>query len=372
MASLLCPVSASAQTVRGILIERGPSTPIPGAFVVLEDSSGTTVSTTLTTSSGTWLLRAPRAGEYRLRADRIGYSSAFSEWLELAAGQSVSYRLETDVSPVSLAGLEVEGVSRLCGSLREESLAIHRVWVEARKALTAIVWTGQQPYFRFDAVYFHRTLDPGGRPTSAIEYEEMRFFGRHPFHSVPPRDLVLGGFVQSVSGSLRYHAPDADVLLSNDFQRRHCFRLVRDSGLLGLVFEPLRNVRVSDISGTMWIDAESAQLRRLDFSYENLDIGVDGENLGGRVDFARLPSGAWIVRAWTIRAPILGLGPERTRGGRPLPRSLVVEAIDEGGGEVTAVYLTSRLVGRTSTDTLPVRPPPDSLIMRFPLAEPIP
>lgn len=359
----------AAQSVRGVLVERGTDTPIGGAFVILEDSTGTAVSTTLATGSGTWLLNAPGAGTYRLRTDRIGYESTFSEPFDLLEGQSLSYRLEAGVSPVGLAGLAVEGSPGPCEALREESLAVHRAWEEARKALAAIVWTGQQPYFRFDAVYFQRTLDPDGVPTSAVEYEEVRYFGRHPFRSVPVRDLVLGGFVQTVGGSLRYYGPDAEVILSDDFQRRHCFRLIEDGGLLGLEFEPLPDARVTDISGTLWLDAASAELRRLDFQYEKLEIGVDTGGLGGWVEFARLPSGAWIVRSWAIRAPIVGLTPARSLGGRRLPRELVLEAIDEGGGHVTAVYLTSRLVGRTSTDTLPVRPPPDSLIVRFPLEE---
>lgn len=365
LAIVACPLVGTAQTIRGTLVQRGSDIPIPGAFVILEDSAGVSISTTLTSSAGTWLLNVPGAGTYRLRADRIGYTSTLSEMLLLAEGESASYRLEADVQPVELAGLDVVGVGGPCETMREESLAIHQVWEEARKALAAIVWTGQQLYFRFDGVHFVRTLDPDGVPTSAMDYEEVRYFGRHPFRSVPARDLVLGGFVQLISGSLQYYAPDADVILSEEFLRRHCFRLSRDDGLIGLAFEPVRDARMADISGTMWLDERTAELRWLDFRYENLD--VDSQRLGGRVDFTRLPSGAWIVRSWAIRAPIMGLTPPRTSGGRILPRYLELQGIDEGGGQVTAVYLTSRLAGRTSTDTLPVRPPPDSLIVRFPL-----
>jgi hypothetical protein len=52
-----------------------------------------------------------------------------------------------------------------------------------------------------------------------------------------------------------------------------------------------------------------------------------------------------------------------------MPRRRVLTGIDEGGGQVTAVFLTSRLAGSASTDTLPVRPPADSLIVRFPLRD---
>lgn len=359
---------AAAQTVRGTLVEQGTDRPIPGAFVVLEDSTGRTLSTALTTSAGTWLLRAPAAGTYQLRADRIGYASTISEPITLAAGESVTYGLSAGVVPIGLAALAVDGQGGQCEVLREDGPVAYRVWEEARKALAAIVWTGQQHYFRFDAVLFERHLDTDGQPTTVVEYEEVRYFGRHPFRSIPTRDLVLGGFVQSVAGTVQYYGPDADVLLSGDFLRRHCFRLADtdDPGIVGLEFEPLKDVRVADISGTMWLDAESAELRRLDFRYANLDLSVDTDHLGGTVDFVRLPSGAWIVQHWAIRVPVIQLGPEsRNSAGRQRGRRLVLAGIDEGGGQVTAVFLTSRLAGSSSIDTLPVRPPADSLIARY-------
>ncbi len=369
---LLVARPGAGQTIRGTLLEEGTDQPIPGAFVVLQDSVGLAVSTTLTGSAGTWLLRAPRAGTYRVRADRIGYASSTSEPLSVAAGETIVHRLVVAVAPVGLSELAVEGAGGQCEVMREESLGVYRVWEEARKALAAIVWTGQQQYYRFDAVHFQRMLDAKGMPTSLAEYEEVRYFGRHPFRSIPTRDLILGGFVQRIAGSVQYYGPDADVMLSSDFLRRHCFRLVNtdETELVGLNFEPVGGSRVIDISGTMWLNGESSELRRLDFRYENLDLPVDTKRLGGTVEFARLPSGAWIVQHWAIRVPVIEMGPPRTSsGGRVLPRRRVLTGIDEGGGQVTAVFLTSRLAGSASTDTLPVRPPADSLIVRFPLRD---
>ena len=363
--------SARAQTVRGTLVEERTDRPIPGAFVILEDSTGQAVSSTLTGSAGTWLLRAPMAGTYRLRADRIGYASYLSDSLVLEEGESATYRLAAAVAPIGLTQLAVEGAGGQCEVLAaEEGLAVYQVWEEARKALAAIVWTGQQPYYRFDAVHYQRRLDGHGVPAGPAEYEEVRYFGRHPFRSIPTRDLVLGGFVQSFSGAVQYYGPDAEVMLSTEFLRRHCFHLVEtdDSGLVGLKFGPVDEARVIDIEGIMWLDPESSELRRLDFHYENLDLSVDTRHLGGTVEFARLPSGAWIVQHWTIRVPIIEQGPpRRSSGGRTLPPRRLLTGIDEGGGQVTAVFLTSRLLGYPSTDTLPVRPPPDSLIVRYPV-----
>lgn len=363
---------ARAQVVRGTLLEEETSRPIPGAFVILQDSAGRSVATTMTAGAGTWLLRAPAAGTYQIRADRIGYSSLVSEPLTLAEGESVTYRLSAGVAPIEMAELAVEGAGGECDVLEEEGLAVYRVWEEARKALAAIVWTGQQPYYRFDAVHFEQSLDADEQPLSEIEYEEVRYFGRHPFRAIPVQDLVLGGFVQRISGTVQYYGPDAAVLLSDEFLRRHCFRLLDtdDPTLVGLEFEPVADARVEDIAGTMWLDAASAELRRLDFRYENLDLGVDTRHLGGTIHFVRLPSGAWIVQHWAIRVPVLQLGPERRNSaGRPLPRRLILGGMNEGGGQVTAVFLTSRLAGASSTDTLPVRPPPDSLIVRYPLRQ---
>jgi hypothetical protein len=306
-----------------------------------------------------------------LRADRIGYASFLSDSLVLEADASLTYRLAVAVAPIGLTELAVEGADNRCELLGEEGLAVYRVWEEARKALAAIVWTGQQPYYRFDAVHYRRRLDSAGLPASAVEYEEVRYFGRHPFRSIPTRDLVLGGFVQRISGEVQYYGPDADVLLSDEFLLRHCFRLVDMDrpGVVALEFEPVVETRTIDISGMMWLDAESSELRRLDFTYENLQLPVDTRRLGGSVEFARLPSGAWIVQHWAIRVPIIETAPARTSGGRTLAPRRVLSGIDEGGGQVTAVYLTSRLAGFASTDTLPVRPPPDSLIVRFPLRD---
>ena len=182
---------------------------------------------------------------------------------------------------------------------------------------------------------------------------------------------MLGGFVRSVGGYVAYYAPDAEVLLSNEFLARHCFRLLRgDEGLLGLGFDPLPEQRSRpDISGTMWLDPRSGELRSLSYRYQNLGLGVSTEHLGGEVAFARLSSGAWIVRSWAIRTPVLDRGPPRRNlAGRPLPPRTVLRGIDEGGGHVTSVWMTGHLAGSVSTDTLPVRPPADSLIDRFPLS----
>ena len=359
---------AVAQTVRG-LVEQSDGVPIYGAFVMLEDSSGVVSSRVLSTESGSFRITAPAPGAYRLRADRIGYSAAVSPWLRLNEGEDLSYRFVIEPSPVRLREIRVEERAR-CMILPDEGIELQRVWDEALKAITATAWTGQQPYFRFDAVMHTQTLDNRGRPTAEAVLEEVRFYGRHPFRAIPAQDLVLGGFVQHPGGLVAYYAPDADVLLSDSFVRRHCFRLVRgqaqSAGLLGLEFEALPQSRLPDIEGVMWLDPASSELRWLEFTYVNLEASIEQQGLGGMVEFARLPSGAWIIRSWWIRVPVV----EWVPGLVQRPGRYRLQGIDEGGGQVVSVWLTARIAGLLPTDTLRVTPPPDSLLMRFDLEEP--
>ena len=44
-------------------------------------------------------------------------------------------------------------------------------------------------------------------------------------------------------------------------------------------------------------------LHYLDFSYTRLPEDLVAPRAGGRIEFLRVPSGAWIVRDWVIRMP---------------------------------------------------------------------
>ena len=80
---------------------------------------------------GFFLLHAPSVGEYRLRADRIGYRATYSDPFFLAPGDTLVVGLEANIEPVSLAGIEAEA-GRRCRVRPEEGLAVSRVWEEAR------------------------------------------------------------------------------------------------------------------------------------------------------------------------------------------------------------------------------------------------
>ena len=67
------------QSVRGQLVDKTNGAAISGAFVVLVDQGGQEVARVLTGDAGTFLLRAPAPGTYRLQSKRIGFRMTASQ-----------------------------------------------------------------------------------------------------------------------------------------------------------------------------------------------------------------------------------------------------------------------------------------------------
>ena len=308
-ALVLLPATASAQTVLVRVI--GPaSTPVFGALAHLVDPSGTVVKNALTDERGRALFIGIPAATYRVRVEMIGMATGESDLFEVAEGMSVPQDVHLESSAIQLEGIVVELDGGRC-MLRPagEGLAIAVVWNEARKALSAAAFTDQQGLYRYETMIYNRQLDTTHTILSEEETHREGYM-RTPFDSRPAEDLVSNGFVQDDGQGRRYFAPNAAVLLSDAFLDTHCFGLAREDrgteGMIGLVFEPTGDDKsVTDIAGTMWIDTETAELRWLDFRYEYVDGDISSRDVGGRVDFRRMPSGTWIVPEWWIRMPVI-------------------------------------------------------------------
>lgn len=352
--ALLGVIPAAAQSVRGELVEEGSTRPVAGAFVVLMDEAGRRGAAGLSDAAGRFLLAAPRPGRFTVRAERVGYAATLSAPLELAAGDPVPLRLAVETRPVLLEGLLAEGERRGC-EVRPDGGATAAVWEEARKALAAAAWTEEQALVRFAVVQRVRELGPDLQLTREISHSETRV-GSRPFESPPARQLADSGFVQRHrDGVLVFHAPDAGVLLSDEFLDGHCFR-VRDGrgeeeGMVGLVFQPAQGRGSAGITGTLWLDARTSQLRHLEYRYPGLRMRGPADRVGGRVEFERLASGAWIVRRWWIRTPLVAL---EAAGRRPGERAAErVVGFREVGGEVTQVLPAARQTGAAARRTAP-------------------
>src|SRR5574341_251420 len=161
VSALAGAVPLPAQAVRGQLVDQGNGFPIGGAFVVLLDQAGGEVARVLTGPDGTFLLRAPAPGTYRLQSKRIGFRVSHSPPLALAEGQTIGFRLHVEAVPTRLPPVVVEGHPQ-CGTRGEEGTAVARLWEEVREALAAVRWTAGQRALRYTVESFERDFGAVG------------------------------------------------------------------------------------------------------------------------------------------------------------------------------------------------------------------
>lgn len=95
------PLHTGEQLIDGRLLDEDTDEPIPWGLVRLL-WAGDPVATVLSREDGTFRLVSPRAGTYRLRAERIGYETAESDDLYLQLGDTITidFRLAVDAVPL--------------------------------------------------------------------------------------------------------------------------------------------------------------------------------------------------------------------------------------------------------------------------------
>jgi len=338
----LLPDRGAAQTVRGTLSEVGTGSPVEGALVILRDSVGQEVDGYLTNAAGRFILRASRGGVFMVTAERIGFETVRSDSFTLATSQILGLPLETSQAPVPLDELRVEGEQR-CVVRPEEGLELANLWDEARQVLTVQDWTEREGLYQYLMSSYVRDLDSDAHLVLSETRERYERVTRVPIRSLPAEDLLEGGFVRQLEdGSYEYYGPDASVLLSDEFLDTHCFKLTegeRSRAEIGLSFEPALQGGAPDITGTLWLDRRTAELKTLDFNYTWAPYPEAQGAAGGRIEFEGLPNGAWIVRRWWIRMPTVSHSRNPLAG---MVTEQWVSGYTEAGGEVAQAYALNR------------------------------
>ena len=100
LAVLLSAAPAAAQVVEGRVTESQTQQPVAGAQVQLLDAAGEPAANAVTDAAGAFRLQAPDAGEYRLRAERVGLRATLTRVLALAAGEAVAVEVRMAPEPV--------------------------------------------------------------------------------------------------------------------------------------------------------------------------------------------------------------------------------------------------------------------------------
>jgi hypothetical protein len=344
LAALLAATPLSAQFARGIITERDSGAPLNGAFVVLLDAAGRQRNAVLSDDRGNYVMRAPEAGAFRIRAELIGHESVITPRFDVPAAGPAIVNVQLGVAAIELAAVEASAGDRRCVARPESGKQTARLWEEARKALAVTSWTAKQDgVAEFRTRTYDRELALG---SLAMVWQGVRsgYTQARPYAAVSPDSLAAYGFVRTVTAdSVMYFGPDAETLLSDVFLDTHCFDARRGegdaAGLIGLGFSPVRGRKLADINGTLWLDPRSSELKYIEFTYTGISAELNVRGVGGRTDFRRLPNGAWIVDRWYIRLPI----PRRGLQGH-----LVAAALLEGGGEIVDVKIAGNSVPKAT------------------------
>jgi len=330
----------AAQTVEGAFVDPAGE-PVAGARAALRDPAGREIAATSTGRDGGFVLRAPAGGTFVLRVERIGYGATESAPFTLADGQAVQRRVTANAERIALEGIVVQSRSR-CTPRPGSGPQTATVWGEARKVLGSARESAESEDYRYAVRRFWRQLDAPGTTILHDSAATAELASGTPFMAVPLDRLAREGYVEAYGDDFLFHAPDARVLLSDEFQERHCFALEQgEGGLIGLSFEPVSGAR-PDVRGTLWLDRATAELRRLEYRYTGVPgLRREADAAGGRMEFTRLPDGRWIVGRWSIRMPIVTA--TRVQGSMPFSDPSLrdqnalhfrLAGIREEGGEV--------------------------------------
>jgi len=331
----LSTAGAAAQIVRGTVADSLTGAPVRDALVMLIGTDGSTHARALSLDAGGYAIAAPSPGRYSIRTKRIGYRAVQSGPFEVAAGEVRVHDVLAPTIRVSLPSVTVHA-QRQCVVRPGDGVPAFQLWEEVRTALYQTQLAQRGDLFHTTARRWTRELDTLARLVHDDSSWTLSGMAQKPFVAMPADHLERVGFIERKGSNTWYfYAPDADVLLSEIFLRHYCFRVVEGGeGSIGLAFEPARKRRVTDVQGVLWLNAETAELRHLEFTYTKLPWSVPNSRVGGRVEFEELASGVWIVRRWYVRAPRMGVERTYFRMGSSLQlrnRERLVSIIEHGG-----------------------------------------
>ena len=300
------PSSAWSQAAElRIKLNTVDGSPVNGALIALLDSRDSVVAEGLGSENGSRVLRAP-PGEYRVRVRRIGYLPFISSPVSLPRPSELS--LDVQSPRVVLESIVVTSKSQ-CRRSDPASQTLSVVWDEIDKALRASQLTIDDLAGIGQAQRYRTEFSSVGTVISA-DTTVFRITRGRPFGAIAPDDLAARGYVRGNENTgWQFFGPDETVLLSEQFAATHCFKLTRDRSRprdIGVAFEPVPDRPIADIEGVLWVDQSTSELREMVFRFVNAGV-LSRFEAGGFTRFRHVPSGAWIVDEWRLRAPRIEL-----------------------------------------------------------------
>ena len=341
-------VDATAGAVSPAVTPRAPS----GAL------NNATVASTLTNSAGLFSLQLPAPGRYAARVLRVGYRPTVVAPFDVRASAPTVLHIVLGAEAVHLAEVKVRGED-VCRVRSDSGKLVAQVWEQARQALASTRLSAFDGGLHVSALLYNRTLDSTARTVLRATSSTEQGFTAHAFASVSGDSLNTAGYARRVDESVEYLGPDADALISDAFASSHCFRIMPPTPAwprsVGVAFRPARERRgIVDIAGTFWLDRETAELQALEYMFTNLSREMAEPGAGGRIEFARLESGSWLVNRWRIRVETAAIRREAEPSRSELMRTpnqirVFDRFVNAFGGEVTSARSGEREVYANSS-----------------------
>lgn len=332
---------ASAQSIRGRVVDDSTRAALPLTALILLDSTGKAVHTTMADDAGAFHLRAPQAGTYRVRAEQLGYRSSVTQYVVIEA-QDQPLTIAMRRSAIQLASVTASD-AHACRTTSKPDANAMAVMLEAMTNLERIKWTSDASMLSYEVRDYKQLRNVWRRVAQPPKKTESTIVAQgSPFKSPPIDSLMKKGFIRPGEGRQHFVAgPDVETLLSTDFQNSHCFRAVlskEDTTRIGLRFDTKEMIEPTDIYGVLWVDRRTHELRHLDFRFTSLPFGGANDLTCGRMDFKRLPNGMGFISEWWIRIP-------GNIDRRPSP------LMDQSGRQVTRATAGDRVVYEWTDNT---------------------
>jgi hypothetical protein len=329
--------------VVGRAVREADGTPLLEALIVLLDDRGQERARTITSPTGGFELRAPAAGRYHIRVQRIGQRGWEAPHFDLALNQISRPTFRVPDKPFELQELSASAQRPNCAvTLGDASLGANLL--EAAQTALALAEAemakGERSYATES---YRRTVPVVGPPEDSVTIEGK--LAGWPIQSADPDSLRVTGFVhgdwpapssmdQRPDAGPTYFGPDARVLFTDWFLGSHCITVEalpeRSGDSTGLIarFKPAKGTpKRAGLDGLLHLDRGSLALRSLRFDFAARPRWAPTGRAGGEIRFARLPDGAWLPVRWSMRAPIPKLAGDRYR----------FFGVVEVGGRVTAI-----------------------------------
>lgn len=334
--ALQLAAAVNAQEVRGVVRDSATRAPVAGVVFTVTDASGALHSRSMSGQDGGFRL-AVTATARQVRAVRMGYRPR--DFAVDASDAPIDVHMAA--LPTMLEPVRIVRAGANCPRRRDAEAAL-ALREQTRAALLASIVGRQTRRAQMTRLLFQRRL--GSR--DEIESQRVRIDSSELTGSWsagrPAREFVTRGFLLlDRDGNWYYYAPDASVLLEDDFADNYCYRLREPDASrphqLGLAFGPARRQRGRvDVDGTLWVDTLARQLRSIEFKYIGLASWEESLEPGGRVTFSELPNGTLLIDRWFLRIPNLGADTTSKSG-----RRMSVRFATESGGEVASAVWDS-------------------------------